>query len=210
MFIPYVLPLGAGGYVDLKWETCILNFTIKMINTKLEIEHRTKDLSLCSTVSPVAPCATNRIQPSKARSSLVNHTLQGGPLLGIVKPIWIKVTESEERVAWMLDMIRKGLVVRDLDVLANNLNEKLRTDEMKVKEEERIVLLDVMRIKLRDERRNLEKLKRKREETRLFVKKEIGRSRKFETLMKIVRKEVANKKKVLKENLKHSKVELLK
>ena len=132
---------------------------------------------------------------------LVNHTLQGGPLLGIVKPIWIKVTESEQRVAWMLDMIRKGLVVRDLDVLANNLNEKLRTDEMKVKEEERAVLLDVMRIKLRDERRNLEKLKRKREDMRMAVKKEIGKSRKFETLMKIIRKEVAIKKKELKENI---------
>ena len=141
-----------------------------MIESKSEIEHRTQEQSLCSTVSPVAPGATNRTQPSKARFPLVNNTLQGGPLLGIVKPIWTKVTESEQRIAWMLDMIRKGLVVRDLDVLANNLNEKLRTDEMKVKEEERAVLLNVMRIKLRDERRNLEKLKRKREEMRMIVK----------------------------------------
>ena len=96
-----------------------------MIESESGIEHRTKDQSLCSTVLPVALSATNRIQPIKDRIPLVNNTLQGGPLLGIVKPIWTKVTESEQRIAWMLDMIRKGLVVRDLDVFADNVNGKL-------------------------------------------------------------------------------------
>ena len=45
-----------------------------MIESKSEIEHRTQEQSLCSTVSPVAPGATNRTQPSKARFPLVKFS----------------------------------------------------------------------------------------------------------------------------------------
>ena len=47
-----------------------------MIESKSEIEHRTQEQSLCSTVSPVALGATNRIQPSKARFPFLSKVIQ--------------------------------------------------------------------------------------------------------------------------------------
>ena len=61
-----------------------------MINTKSEIEHRTKELSLCSTVSPVALSATNGIQPSKARSSLVKVKVDNW--------VFIKINSSRTKI----------------------------------------------------------------------------------------------------------------
>ena len=50
-------------------------------------------------------------------SSIVSNetTLRRGSLLGTARPIWIKVTESECRIAWLRQMISKRLIVRDLE-----------------------------------------------------------------------------------------------
>ena len=41
-------------------------------------------------------------------------TLEGGPLLGILRPVWLKTTESEERLRWFRQMIGRDLLVRDV------------------------------------------------------------------------------------------------
>ena len=41
-------------------------------------------------------------------------TLERGPLLGIMRPVWIKTVESEERMRWLVQMIDKSLL-RDIE-----------------------------------------------------------------------------------------------
>ena len=41
-------------------------------------------------------------------------TSREDPLLGVVRPSWIKVTESEQRVKWLAKMVKKGLCVNDI------------------------------------------------------------------------------------------------
>ena len=47
-------------------------------------------------------------------------------------------------------MIDRELVVRDLEAYAKNISAKLRSDEYRVKEEERVVLMCIMKLKLKD------------------------------------------------------------
>ena len=48
-------------------------------------------------------------------------TLRRGKLLDTGKPIWLKVQESENRLAWLSEMIRKDLVVRDINSYAKSV-----------------------------------------------------------------------------------------
>ena len=77
-----------------------------------------------SRVPPVALCATSRhtdgnmlsLETTNNQSLLENSTTSmKGPLLGIVKPSWIKVAESEKRLAWLKTMWGKGLCVRNIE-----------------------------------------------------------------------------------------------
>ena len=74
-------------------------------------------------------------------------TLQRGSVLGVMKPVWLKTTESEERLKWLNKMIRRGLLVRDVEAFLKATSSKLRSEESKVREEERIILRDLMIIK---------------------------------------------------------------
>ena len=76
-------------------------------------------------------------------------------MLGIIRPYWMKVAEAEQRLAWLQTMIRRELVVRDLESFARNINEQLRSEELKYRDEERFLLMGIMRPKLRDEKMNL-------------------------------------------------------
>ena len=87
-------------------------------------------------------------------------------MLGITKPSWIKAADSEMRLAWLKTMYEKKLCVRTIESYAKALSDELRTDEMKVREEERTVLLDLILVKIRDEKRNLKILQGIREEMR--------------------------------------------
>ena len=126
------------------------------------------------------------------------NTSMKGPLLGIIKPSWTKVAESESRLAWLKTMWERGLCVRNIEAYAKSISDQLRTDEMKVREEERSVLLDLMLVKIRDEKRNLRILLGIREEIRNWLRVELGK-RKFETIMRRLGKIVTS----LKERLKH-------
>ena len=96
----------------------------------------------------------------------LEDTLRRGKVLDIVRPFWCKVTESEQRLAWLETMVRKELVVRDLDGYTKSIGACLRSEEYKMREEERIILLEVMRLKVKDEKKHLVYVRRKREEVR--------------------------------------------
>ena len=59
-----------------------------------------------------------------------------GQLIGIARPIWSKVVESECRIVWLHDMVRYKLIMRDIETFAQNISDCLRTQEMILKEEE--------------------------------------------------------------------------
>ena len=116
-------------------------------------------------------------------------TLRRGSLLGIVRPTWIKITESEQRLAWLQSMERKRLIVRDIESYAKSVSTKLRSDELRYREEERDILLGLMTLKVKDEKLNLRNLNKKNEEEKRKIIKEVGNSRQYITLMRKLRKE---------------------
>ena len=56
-------------------------------------------------------------------------------MLGIVRPGWLKVTESECRQIWLEDMIERGLIVRDVEAFASSVHSMLRSEKLKIREE---------------------------------------------------------------------------
>ena len=58
----------------------------------------------------------------------ITATPEGGKLFGILQPVWTKVVESDMRTKWLGDMLRKELVVRDLQYFGGNMNDKLRVE----------------------------------------------------------------------------------
>ena len=95
-----------------------------------------------------APSAFSSILGDKAPSDFVPfsincsklYSMDRGKLLGAAQPAWNKVLESEARLKWLKSMVEKDLVVRNLESYAKAEGEKLRTEEMKLREEERDVL----------------------------------------------------------------------
>ena len=65
------------------------------------------------------------------------YSMDRGKLLGAAQPAWTKVLESEARLKWLKSMIEKDLVVRNIESYAKAEGEKLRSEEMRLKEEER-------------------------------------------------------------------------
>ena len=95
-----------------------------------------------------------------------------GTMLGRARPVWLKVSESEQRMKWLKEMIRKRLLVRDIESFLKSQEERLRSEEEIIREEERNILLGLMDIKLKDERKNYRKLVKNREDMRKLLKKE--------------------------------------
>ena len=87
---------------------------------------------------------TNSIH-TDSNNSISSHiksesTLERGPLLGILRPVWLNTTESEERLHWFRQMIGRDLLVRDVGYFLHNTCDKLRSGESRVREEESEVL----------------------------------------------------------------------
>ena len=72
-----------------------------------------------------------------------------------------------------------------------------------MKEKERLILLEIMNLKLKDEKKYLVGLQRKREEKKRWLISVIGKTRKFDTIMKRIRKETIAKKVQLKKKYKN-------
>ena len=60
-----------------------------------------------------------------------------GPLLSVMRPTWVKVMESEQRIAWLQRMVDRKLCVKDLEAYVKLQHEQLRSKNMRVKEEEK-------------------------------------------------------------------------
>ena len=131
-----------------------------------------------------------------------NITLRRGELLGVGKPIWLKVQQSECRLAWLSEMVRKGLIVRNIDAYAKSVSSMLRSEEVRFKEEERNILMGLMKLKLKDEKLNLKNLTREKEKTRQKFISILGKSSQYYTLIRKLRKEVIMKKSRLKKKYK--------
>ena len=104
-------------------------------------------------------------------------------MLDTLKPVWIKVAESEMRLGWMEKMFRRKLCVRELELFASAQNDQLRTQEMRFREEERRILLGLMPVKIRDERKNLRSLQESKEELKLWIKQTLGSIKKYKKLL---------------------------
>ena len=78
-----------------------------------------------------------------------------GNMLGRARPVWFRVLESEQRMNWLKNMVRKRLLVRDIESFLKSQEVKLRSEEEKVRDEERDILLGLMTIKLKDDRKKL-------------------------------------------------------
>ena len=103
-------------------------------------------------VSPAALGAANgNKRDSCSFSSHVKYgTSQKGNLLGTIRPIWIKVLESEQRISWLKKMLDKGLCVRDLEAYVKSEHGKLRSEALRVQECERGIIMGLMRLKWKD------------------------------------------------------------
>ena len=112
----------------------------------------------------------------------INTTPDGGSVLGILKPIWQKALESEMRMGWLKNMLERDLVLKDFLKFGQIIGEKLRSESCREEEMGRKFLIDLMRVKLTDEKRYYKECKKIREVLRDFVRKKLGR-RQFNTIM---------------------------
>ena len=101
----------------------------------------------------------------------------GGSVLGIIKPVWQKTMESEQRISWLKEMLERDLVLRDIMKFSQIVQEKLRTESSKQGELGRQVLVEIMRVKHIDEKRYYRECKRIRESLRDFLRMRFGRKR---------------------------------
>ena len=77
------------------------------------------------TVPPEAHSASSKPRTRQKSSPepvlKLQNTLRRGTLLGIARPKWLKVLESERRQLWLEEMVKKDLVVRDIDSYAKSV-----------------------------------------------------------------------------------------
>ena len=86
-----------------------------------------------SVISNCKAGSNSRLTTSVNQST----TLREGSMLGIARPIWMKVVQSEQCLAWLKVMVKKTLVVRDLESYLKQISVKLRSDEVGIKDNER-------------------------------------------------------------------------
>ena len=119
-------------------------------------------------------------------------------MLGAVRPQWIKVTESEQRIAWLRLMIERNLVVRDVEAFAKSISVKLRSVRCKFREEEREILMGIMKLKLKVVKKNMIELKRKKELKMEWLIDQIGRGNRLDSILSRLRKDMIKLKNKLK------------
>ena len=146
----------------------------------------------CKIIS-CSPVKSKEVSFSQIDPDIIrNYSSNRGQLLGIIRPAWRKVLESETRLDWLERMVKKKLIVRDIEAYAKAQGEMLRSEEMRMKEEERDVLFGLMLIKVKDEKRNLVALRRVREGVKSLLVKVLGKGKSYSKLILDIRRE--NKK----------------
>ena len=99
----------------------------------------------------------------------------------------MKTLESEQRLTWLKETLDRKLVVRNLEIFGRNLEDNLRVESFRDNEMGREIMIELMRVKFMDERKNLRENKRLRETTRDWIRKRIGR-KKYDRLMDKLKK----------------------
>ena len=124
-------------------------------------------------------------------------------MLGKARPVWFRVLESEQRMSWLKSMVRKRILVRDIESFLKSQEVKLRSEEETIREEERDILLGLMNIKLKDEKKNYRRLVKQREDMRKLIKKECeSNEKKYLTFIRKLRREIRERKSELTEKCK--------
>ena len=107
---------------------------------------------------------------------------EGGSVLGILKPLWLRALESAMRISFMKKMLERDIVLRDILKFGQIREEKLRTESSRDEELGRKYQVELMRVKLTDEKRFYRESKKIRETIRDFVRLKFGR-RRYNNLM---------------------------
>ena len=110
---------------------------------------------------------------------------EGGQRQDRVRDSWRRQIESEERTRFFKKMVGMKLSTREIQHLGEDLNEKFRSDSMREKKQEKGVTREIMRLKLKDERKNQRELKKKRNLERESLEREMGRTEFKRTMSKI-------------------------
>ena len=108
------------------------------------------------TRSPGMPASVLSTESAILEAKLkINSTpdSNGGSVLGILKPLWLKALESEMRISFLKKMLERDLVLRDILKFGQIIEEKLRTESSRNEELGRKYLIELMRVKLTDEKR---------------------------------------------------------
>ena len=59
---------------------------------------------------------------------VIGYSGDRGRLLGVIRPAWRKVLESETRLNWLKKMVNRKLVVRDIEAFSKAQSDMLRSD----------------------------------------------------------------------------------
>ena len=115
----------------------------------------------------------------------ITATPEGGKLLGTLQPVWRKATESDMRLKWLGEMLRKDLCVREIQSFGENINDQLRAESSKEEEISREALMSLMEIKHKDERRNYRECAKVKEQIKDWMRKKLGRGKVKTILVKL-------------------------
>ena len=99
----------------------------------------------------------------------------GGSVLDILKPFWQKALESEMRISFIKNMLDRDLVMRDVLKFGRIIEEKLRAESSRDEELGRRSLIEIMKVKLTDEKRFYRECRKVRETLRDYVRRNFGR-----------------------------------
>ena len=100
-----------------------------------------------------------------------------------MRNIWRKLIECEERVTFWKRMIEWGVGVRELEHMGDDIKEKFRSETMKSGGREREVIMLVMGLKLRDEKRHQKELKARRNREKELWKEELRSIRQLSSIL---------------------------
>ena len=146
----------------------------------------TQDLGSVCLMPDSALCAEDRINRVLLK---IADTPEGGRLLGILQPVWIKAVESDMRLRWLGEMIRKGLVVKEISNFGGNINDQLRAESSKEEELGRESLISLMRVKYKDEKRYHRECIHVKEQIKDWLRKHNSRGRLKTILEKLKNRE---------------------
>ena len=127
-----------------------------------------------------------------------------------VKETWLKLCECEARTKFWSDIVCLGVGTNELENIGESLHEKFKSKKMASGSEERSVIEEGAKLKLRDEKRYWRELKTVLEKEKRSLRDAIGSCWKYRKKIDSYKKEVSKHKKEEMERLKKKIDHLLK